>query len=1058
MTVGVPLHHLSDVLASGRESSDLAVQAMPTASHRKRRGTRPQSIQTSLDDSLSRPKPGHGVETPSAGSLFAGAADLDTLNRSTSAQTLHFESPHRPDHPSAVATPTYNVTQTTGPGFSTPTHFVTPMHPGGSVYATSYSVGPSPYFAYPGSAPFVQPAYSYHNPQPFAGQGYYVGPPGSAEVSYPPAGYVQAQPRYSLGNTSYLYHPQSPSPLPPQASSSKIIPSMVPERLDNGGAGKNSVTQGSDGNGYGRRLQHSQSIDLQSYKHDMEGTAWSRQAQPHGGGRDLPPVPEMTHPHGRTASVSTVSTSGPSTVSQHVGCTPNALPDGMSNEVVTPGLHRRSRSDLSHVKRGTARRLEIRCSVTEGRRLVFPDKVSPGPGLQDLDRKNPSGDGSDAGEPGLSTLDRNGRCRPPRSRMIPSLRTLDDGTAVVDEEAVLKTDLEWLRHDSPKPTVITGCEPEEHQVQDEIRQSGLATPKRVKVEESDETSSAKKRKRLETLANGRAEPIDATALPLSPTKRRGKAEALPLRQDQASAIKSFGRLAIKQELALKLLGLEEVPESEISRVDDATKAAHLSGEAIRPNDDQGGAEASLILRKAEITNLADAAPVNGPDWPDSIYPWSHEISWQEKGQMRQTRSTEAQRDMKLKHYVESPSDNELSDSDARAALIKHLRSRGVTSKTSSDAREAILHAKQRGKLPQERDLDSGAGLPIIAPADEAGCLCVGKNEQGGGMVCCDGCSAWYHLSCCGIETEDELEDQWFCQRCDPYDTPVRTTHIEDSSSEPVGIPVTPKLRQALGPTFSATDETTRSYHAHTSDAALAPSPTFSPGARFPISLMDTPALYVSPRIASGSSGTSNFATPGTPMNQTRPRIVSYAEHYNVCQTPGAPDSDYKKIYSTPKFEDFFDTGVMQSGSTPALRNPGSPTPLSKPRIGGLGLPAFTTPTSSQNFLRSLQMGPHGSTPALEFLPSSAGGSSQSPFPISPVHSANRVKYPLVITDSISPSPYREHRRQVSFGTRATSFSASASHLRDSVTFEGVEKGPLDLGGELKAPPRDSYAN
>jgi hypothetical protein len=46
-----------------------------------------------------------------------------------------------------------------------------------------------------------------------------------------------------------------------------------------------------------------------------------------------------------------------------------------------------------------------------------------------------------------------------------------------------------------------------------------------------------------------------------------------------------------------------------------------------------------------------------------------------------------------------------------------------------------------------------------------------------------------------------------------------------------------------------------------------------------------------------------------------------------------------------------------------------------------------------------------------------------------------------MNENISPSPYRGHPRQVSFGTRATSFTASASSLRDSTIINGLGKPP-----------------
>jgi hypothetical protein len=210
--------------------------------------------------------------------------------------------------------------------------------------------------------------------------------------------------------------------------------------------------------------------------------------------------------------------------------------------------------------------------------------------------------------------------------------------------------------------------------------------------------------------------------------------------------------------------------------------------------------------------------------------------------------------------------------------------------------------------------------------------------------------------------------------------------------------------------------------------------------------MNTPRLYhQTPRVP--STGTSRYgplATPGTPMN-TGGRIVSYAEHYNVCQTPGEFSNEYSKIYSTPKFEDFFDGGF-----TPQ-RNPTSPTPGRRSRVTSRNNLAFTTPSTSQSFLQGLQSG-LSSTPALDH--SSSVGAHDSPFSAPyPSSAASRHPNPMIDDLGASPSPFR-HRRQVSFNRIA--YTATSSHLRDTV-LHGEEplagdtptrRSGLKLGEEL----------
>lgn len=790
----------------------------------------------------------------------------------------------------------------------------------------------------------------------------------------------------------------------------------------------------------------------------------------------------------RNTSISTSSTlSSISHLSEDASGTVNETP--LIN-------HARSISDTSHVRPPHSastegvpisghrnRGLEIQTSAKEGRRLVFSDATTRTTSVSDMPiAETPQEDQDDAAPTPVTPKKQK---RSPRVVTALGLNTTPSGSAVVGQKEVLETDLGWLQYS--KQQLQQQQQQQQHvrseskgQSEDDVDGFIPAVSSTSKVEES-LTASAKKKRRLEAFGPGsraRSKSIVESSSPLAtPSKSHGKSSPASRHRLTASCSKvsklhGYGRLAVGEELAFSFLGIDD-PQIV----------------AATPSSPLVSTELPDLSEQHESTHRSLAVP----DWPDEHFPWSHEVAHSKTQLAEEASRSEAARLATLETYLDDVSEDDdkddLNQGDCRLVLRKAMSDRGLVNLTSSDAQEAILHIKRNGRTLLERDIEAGISLPIISPGEEVGCVCRGRNEEGGGMVCCDGCSVWYHLSCCGIGTEDELEDQWFCYRCEPHGTSAirgggqasslsaRNPHAtsSESSRNSGPTPVTPRMRHALAPTLSATDETTRSYHAHTSDAALAPSPTFSTADKFSTLLMDTPSgpvsFYGSPRVPSGSSSimskfTNSATTPGygTPLMQPRLRVVSYAEHYNVCQTPGAPDSDYKKIYSTPKFEDFFDTGVsMPSGTTPSLKQPGSPTPLPRPRNkstangtpsggGGGGQLAFTTPTSSQNFLRSLQSGnASASTPALEFL-SSAGGPSHSPYPISPALSSGRVIHHPTITDSISPSPYRSHARQVSFGTRASNFTAGASQLRDSVTIKpSTEKAgaPLSLGGDLK---------
>ncbi len=327
---------------------------------------------------------------------------------------------------------------------------------------------------------------------------------------------------------------------------------------------------------------------------------------------------------------------------------------------------------------------------------------------------------------------------------------------------------------------------------------------------------------------------------------------------------------------------------------------------------------------------------------------------------------------------------------------------------------------------------SGA-MPTVTGEDESGCLCGGLQQDAGSMVCCDHCSVWFHLSCCGIASEDDLGESWFCWRCDGSQSVVRGTPI----SEQMG---TPSIQQASNAGYPTTEESSRTYHAYTSDAALAPSPVFSNSGRMP-DREDTPGLSFSrtPRVPSSGSTFTRFMTPGTP---SRYRNVSYAEHYNICQTPGAPQSDYKKVYSTPKFEDLLNDYTPMRATSPT---PGG----GRSRVLSRSNPLFTTPSTSQNFFQGLQSASSTSaTPGL--VHSSSASAHYSPYPTSPHGGAPPKLHPVLNDLTASPSPFRSHRRQVSFNRVA--FATTSSHLRDSVVSDEMQnlgKGrPLGLGGDL----------
>ena len=933
---------------------------------------------------------------------------------------------------------------TAGNAVGTPKQLLTPIginNYSRSAHSTPYTMDGSPYLAYPGSAPFILPMQPIPQTLPYYPQTYQ----GTSHDlrgahSNMPTSIPSKSLSFDRGKSMYMQHPQSPSPIATPTSTLKAGQERYWDL-----PGPSYI---SDAHSHGHH--HSSQLPRRTDSRIANRNSHRSHAEPFGLGRTVATsqysIPRVTPAdgtggHQRFASGST-SISVPNSVSLHMRRESSPYQySSLTSPVTDDHGHQRSWSyDTAsrHMTPGSKdvphRMLEIRCSATEGRRLVFPDKnatVGSSSGVNESeDGISVQGSSSQVGLP--FTPDREASTKGARSDSVPmlSLTTGADGAAVIGRTNTSRANLDWMPHHVQSP-IRSGATESESDACLMIGQLALRTPKRSKGNAPvRDTDSVKRRKRLEAFSEtGHTVLNRISSGSPSHSKTKGKSPRSD-RELSMSRIAGFGRLAVKEDVASRFLHLEP-PQLAVSH------------ETPMPFEDQSSA------RKAHVgssrTDLGDRTSTSShlPDWPDVHAPWAQETQWERDNKIIRATKLEGLRFASIERYLEEASDTEQDASDSKLVLTEMLRKRGITSKDSANACEAVLHARRNGRTVMDRELEASTTLPIIGPNEENGCLCGGSNDKGGAMVCCDSCSVWYHLACCGIQTEDELDDQWFCQRCRAQTTPQAASASTTMQEAQTRFPSTPEPQLALGPAFAATNESTRSYHAHTSDAALAPSPTFSPTGRFPISLMDTPALYTSPRMTSGSSIMSRNATPGTPMIQPRLRVVSYAEHYNVCQTPGASDSDYKKIYSTPKFEDFFESGLQPSSVTPALRNRSSPMESTESASGSE--PAFYTPSSSQNFLRSLQAG--SSAPVSDMM-TSTNGLSSALIPNSPLISGSRNKYPAGITDSISPSPYREHRRQISFGARVTSFGAYASHLRDHSDGESTSREPLRLGEEL----------
>lgn len=660
-----------------------------------------------------------------------------------------------------------------------------------------------------------------------------------------------------------------------------------------------------------------------------------------------------------------------------------------------------------------------------------------------------------------------GRSLSPRTTRAPALMTTPGGTAVIGFKEILQSDLNWLQ---PSSHVLSDDDQDREQggVKEEEEEDDdddfFFTPSKVaKTQTMSGTNLITRSADRLTRSERKQKRLDAFRTRSTSGLGSGSGVGLGLglgdigadtKQSMLTSLKGYGRMACGKATALKFLGLGQDSEQDGVELEvedfkpllDFTstpvsrhRRIGSGGDLFTPQTTQpcsSDAIGDVHKHVHAFSKSTNEVPVShAPEWPDDQFPWAVAEQSRKKRQEQVDAVLKLEKLDHIRKFLDLVSDDDdrddgASESAERILLSKsnqqsqsqqqqqsqaQAQSQSPPASKSSDARKALLSIQKQGQpvfVGGQIRIRSLEQLTSHSLEDESGCLCGGTNDEGGEMICCDKCAVWYHLACCGIQNGDELEEKWFCWKCEPKNT----SNIRDSPA-PSALH-TPRMSIHSQPTFAATDQTTRSYHAHSSDAALAPSPVFSQSGKV-ASILDTPApLYNTPRLPSTSTF-SKFATPRTPSTTLfKPRTVSYAEHYNVCQTPGASDSEYQKIYSTPKFEDFY-------GSTPT-GNPSSPTPSRRPRIHSNSRhnPLFTTPTTSQNFLRGLQSGASQTTPDLDHL--SSAGANYSPYPISPAYPPRL--HPALSDLSATPSPMR-HKRQVSFGRVA--FASTSSSLRES---------------------------
>ncbi|SNX84316.1 uncharacterized protein MEPE_03025 [Melanopsichium pennsylvanicum] len=180
---------------------------------------------------------------------------------------------------------------------------------------------------------------------------------------------------------------------------------------------------------------------------------------------------------------------------------------------------------------------------------------------------------------------------------------------------------------------------------------------------------------------------------------------------------------------------------------------------------------------------------------------------------------------------------------AAAAVAPTPSKRGRKSKHQQLLRVSET-PKRRGRKPKapasaasssRKSVATGASLARSNTSAIFGCKC-GIDDDSIVMVQCDGCKRWLHLPCVGINTVNDLDDEWYCDDC--CDAAI-TEHLSPASSMPTSVSSyahlsTPEALEAVlsgqEPVFTMPSGTPIHRHgvAVSSSIALAPSPPLLP--------------------------------------------------------------------------------------------------------------------------------------------------------------------------------------------------------------------------------------
>lgn len=349
------------------------------------------------------------------------------------------------------------------------------------------------------------------------------------------------------------------------------------------------------------------------------------------------------------------------------------------------------------------------------------------------------------------------------------------------------------------------------------------------------------------------------------------------------------------------------------------------------------------LGGSTATTVAKLPILDWPDRPDG--PWS--AAGRHIDELKQKRRQGIQRWLESDSADETQDDAQESSGAAyrhhpmvAKALLDRARKQHRTQMSSAVVAAAsaispskrgrkpkqphLLHvqetpSKRRGRKPKvaasiasssRKSVATGASLARSNTSAIIGCKC-GIDDDSIIMVQCDGCRSWLHLPCVGVNTVNDLDDEWYCDEC--CDAAL-TEHLSPASSMPTSIGSyahlsTPEaLEAALAgqePVFTLPSGTPihRYGVAVSSSIALAPSPPL-------LSVGDRGGRSTAKRQGQGRSRAERVGwrinEPGSPLARKSTTASSGVR-------PAVPETPSKSSEATVDFTDASATPSLLAG-------------------------------------------------------------------------------------------------------------------------------------------------